>query len=223
MVTIIHSLNYKNKLILKTKLSPEKYLMQQDKKLRALIMYFGESSFKAEKRQPFDALARAVIGQQLSTSAAQSITQKIVSVHGKRPFKPEIFLAIDEVTLRGCGISGGKIKAIYGVAKACLLNELTIKSFKSLDDKQALDKLTSYWGIGNWTAEIFMMFTLKRMDVLALGDVGLQRAHSILYPESNSLEETAEKWRPYRAIAAGYLWKFLDNPETHEQIFSKLK
>jgi len=75
--------------------------MQQDKKLRALIRFFGKSNFLAEKRQPFDALARAVIGQQLSTSAAKSITQRIVSVHEKRPFKPQFCLALDKVTLKG--------------------------------------------------------------------------------------------------------------------------
>ena len=208
---------------MKSQLSPEEYLIKQDKRLGSLIKFFGESNFAVEKRQPFDSLAKAVIGQQLSTSAAQSITQRIVSIHGKRPFKPEKFLAIDDPTFRGCGISGGKIKTIKGIAEACLRNELTINSFKPLDDQQALEKLTSYWGIGNWTAEIFMMFTLKRMDVLALGDVGLQRAHAILYPDSKSLEHTAENWRPYRAIAAGYLWKFLDTPDCHPKILTKQK
>lgn len=197
--------------------------MKQDKKLGKLIFLFGKSNFASEKRQPFDALTKAVIGQQLSTSAATSITNRVIAIHGKRPFKPEKILAINTEILRACGIANSKIKAIKGIAEACLRNELTINSFKLLDDKQALEKLTSYWGIGTWTAEIFMMFTLKRTDVLALGDVGLQRAHGILYPDSKSLEHTAESWRPYRAIAASYLWKFLDTPDSHPKILSKLK
>jgi DNA-3-methyladenine glycosylase II len=204
-------------------ITAEDFLMKQDKKLSKLISLFGKSSFALEKRQPFDALTKAVIGQQLSTSAATSITNRVIAIHGKRPFMPEKILAIDTETLRACGIANSKIKTIKGIAEACLRDELTIKSFKLLDDKQALEKLTSYWGIGNWTAEIFMMFTLKRMDVLALGDVGLQRSHAILYPDSKSLEHTAENWRPYRAIAAGYLWKFLDNPNCHPKILTKQK
>jgi DNA-3-methyladenine glycosylase II len=203
-------------------ISPEAFLKKQDKKLQKLIVYFGKSNFAVEKREPFDSLARTVIGQQLSTSAAQSITKRIVSLHGRRPFKPNKFLAIEDSALRTCGIAGSKIRTIRGIAEACLRNELTLASFTNLDDKQAVERLTSYWGIGNWTAEIFMMFTLKRMDVLALGDVGLQRAHAILYPKSKSLEHTAENWRPYRAIAAGYLWQFLDNPDCHPKILDTI-
>jgi DNA-3-methyladenine glycosylase II len=203
--------------------SAEDFLMKRDQKLKKLIRLFGKSSLDFEKREPFDALTKAVIGQQLSTSAATSIANRVIAIHGKRPFKPEKILAIDTETLRACGLANSKIKTIKGVAEACLRNELTINSFKPLDDQQALEKLTSYWGIGNWTAEIFMMFTLKRMDVLALGDVGLQRAHAILYPDSKSLEHTAENWRPYRAIAAGYLWKFLDTPDCHPKILTKQK
>jgi DNA-3-methyladenine glycosylase II len=100
-------------------------------------------------------------------------------------------------------------------------NQIDDAYSNTLMDEEVLKKLTSYWGIGPWTADIFMMFCLKRFDTLALGDVGLQRAHRIIYPKALSLDCTSQKWRPYRAIAASYLWKFLDNPECHQAIFKR--
>jgi DNA-3-methyladenine glycosylase II len=203
-------------------LSSTEYLRQKDKKLGKIISYFGVSVAKIQKREPFDALVRGIISQQLSNSVSRSIEAKIIEIHGKRPFRPDVTLTIENQQLRECGISNSKIKAIKGIANACLRNELTIESFAGLTDEDALKKLTSYWGIGPWTADIFMMFCLKRLNVLALGDAGLQRAHQLIYPRAKSLEITSQKWEPYRALAACYLWKFLDNPECHKTIFKKL-
>jgi DNA-3-methyladenine glycosylase II len=200
-------------------MTPESYLKKQDKKLAKLIEYFGEIDFIHKKREPFDALTKSIISQQLSNSASNSITERIIKLHGKRPFKADKFIILEDNVLRECGISNNKIKAIKGIAKAALNKELSLSSFKSLTDDEVLLKLTSYWGVGNWTAEIFMMFCLKRLDTFAFGDVGLQRAHKIIYPKAVSLEKTSEKWRPYRAVAAGYLWSFLDSPDAQVNIF----
>ena len=195
--------------------------MQQDKKLGRLITIFGCADIGRGKRDPFDALARAVIGQQLSTAAAGSITNKIESIHGKRPFKPAKFLSLSTDRLRTCGISNSKIRTVTGIAEACIAGDISHKAFARLDDGEVLQKLTSYWGIGKWTAEIFMMYGLKRLDTLALGDGGLIRAHRLLYPNSKSLELTSQKWRPYRAVAAWYLWRFLDNPDCHKEVLGR--
>jgi len=205
----------------KPTLSPTKYLSQKDKRLGKIISHFGSSIAKIQKREPFDTLARAIISQQLSNSASKSIEKRIVGIHGKRPFQPDLILSIMDEQLRECGMSNGKIKAIKGVANACLRGELTIDSFKRLLDEEVQKKLTSYWGVGPWTADIFMMFCLKRLDTFALGDVGLLRAHKMIYPRAASLEITSQKWRPYRAIAASYLWKFLDNPDSQQEIFKQ--
>jgi DNA-3-methyladenine glycosylase II len=201
--------------------SPEAFLMQQDKKLARLIAIFGCANIGREKREPFDALARAVIGQQLSTAAAGSIVKRIESIHGKRPFKPARFLALGTDRLGACGISNSKIKAVTGIAEACIAGDISHKAFDRLDDGEVFEKLTSYWGVGKWTAEIFMMYGLNRLDTLALGDGGLIRAHRILYPNSKSLELTSQKWRPYRAVAAWYLWRFLDNPDCHKEVLGR--
>lgn len=198
--------------------SPEAFLAQQDKKLGRLISIFGYANIGKEKRELFDGLARAVIGQQLSTAAAGSISKRIESIHGKRPFKPERFLVLGTDQLRACGISNSKIKTVTGIAEACIAGEISHKAFAQLDDGEVLQKLTSYWGVGKWTAEVFMMYGLNRLDTLAVGDGGLIRAHRILYPNSKNLELTSQKWRPYRAVAAWYLWRFLDNPECHKEV-----
>lgn len=200
---------------------PETFLMQQDKKLARLIAIFGYANIGNEKREPFDGLARAVIGQQLSTAAANSIVKRIESIHGKRPFKPARFLSLGTGQLRACGISNSKIRTVTGIAEACIAGDISRRVFAQLDDGEVLQKLTSYWGVGNWTAEIFMMYGLNRLDTLALGDGGLIRAHRILYPNSKSLELTSQKWRPYRAVAAWYLWRFLDNPDCHKEVLGR--
>jgi len=207
------------KTVNSAKLSPEEYLKKQDKLLGKLISAFGSSNHTKEKRIIFDSLAKTVISQQLSNSASKSIAKRMKDLHGKGPFKPEKFLELNDESLRACGISYNKIRTIKGIAEACLKKELTYIVFNKLNDEAVLKKLTLYWGIGNWTAEIFMMFCLKRYDVLPLGDTALHRAHKALYPKAQCLEETAEKWRPYRAIASTYLWKFIDNPQIHDQIF----
>jgi DNA-3-methyladenine glycosylase II len=197
------------------------YLTKKDRMLGKIISHFGPSVAKIQKREPFDALSRAIISQQLSNSASKSIENKIVKIHGKRPFQSNLILSLEDEQLRECGISRGKIKAIKGIAVACFKKELTLKSFEKISDEEVLKKLTSYWGIGPWTADIFMMFCLKRLDTLALGDAGLQRAHRIIYPKALSLDCTSQQWRPYRAIAASYLWKFLDDPECHQTILKR--
>ena len=201
--------------------SPETFLAQQDKKIGKLISIFGDANIGREKREPIDALARAVIGQQLSTAAAGSIVNRIISIHGKRPFKPARFLALGIDRLRACGISNSKIRTIAGIAEACIAGDISHSAFEQLDDREVVQKLTSYWGVGNWTAEIFMMYGLNRLDALALGDGGLIRAHRMLYPNSKNLETTSQKWRPYRAVAAWYLWRFLDNPDSHQEVLGR--
>lgn len=194
------------------------YLITKDSVLAKLIFYFGQSPLIKERREPFDSLARAIISQQLSNSATKSITDRLIKIHGPQPFLASKFIALSDDLLRTCGISLGKIKAIKGVAQATLNGELSINSFNDLSDTETKKMLTSYWGVGPWTAEMFMIFCLHRLDIIALNDAGLKRAHTILYPYAKSLEHTAENWRPFRAYAGSYLWKFLDTPECQEII-----
>ncbi len=205
----------------KAVLNPEKYLMRQDAVLKKLIPIFGDYPVQPAKKEIFDSLMRVVIGQQLSTAAANSIVNKIEVAHGKRPFAAAKFSVITAENLRVCGLSASKIKTITGIAQACITGELSRERLEALDDEQVFKRLTAYWGIGSWTAEIFMMYSLARMDTLALGDAGLIRAHKLLYPDAKNLELSAQNWRPYRAVAAWYLWRFLDHPECHAQVLQR--
>ena len=188
------------------------YLSKQDKILKKLIKIFGEYELKT-KKYPFDSLVKTVISQQLSGSAGNTITSRVENLHGKRPFKSDRILSLNLDELKSCGVSKSKIKTIIGLAEADIRGELSKKRLDKLSDEEVIEVLTSYWGIGKWTSEIFLMFTLGRLDVLANNDVGLERSHSILYPDSPSIQVTSEKWKPYRTIASWYLWKFIDNQE----------
>ena len=204
------------------KKSPESFLSENDNILGELISLFGECPVCRQERELFDSLATAIISQQLSSSASIGISKKIQSLHGRRPFKAAQFLELSDNQLSSCGLSKNKIKSIKGIAKACIREEITKNVFASLDDEAVVEKLTSYYGVGRWTAEIFMMCCLQRTDMIAFGDVGLKRAHNLLYPNSENLRQTSEKWRPYRAVAAWYLWKFIDNTDCHNEVLKKV-
>jgi DNA-3-methyladenine glycosylase II len=198
---------------------PHSYLSNQDKTLKKLIQIFGECKL-TPKKFPFDSLVKTVVSQQLSNSASNTITSRIENIHGKRPFKSDKILSLKFDELKLCGVSSNKIKTITGLAEADLRGELSKKKLDKLSDEEVIRALTSYWGIGRWTSEIFLMFTLGRLDVLANNDAGLERSHRILYPDSLSIQITSEKWKPFRTIASWYLWKFIDNPEMCKDIES---
>jgi len=199
---------------------PEDVLASKDEIMAKLISFYGNSKIVDEKRDLFDGLMKSIISQQLSNKASSTITLNIENIHGGRPFKPEKILGIEDIKLRQCGISYGKIKSIKGVADACISNELSMQLLATMTDDEVYKKLTSFWGIGSWTAEIFMMFGLKRLDVLAKNDAGLIRAHKKLYPNSPSIEITSINWSPYKAVAAWYLWKYLDSDQQDQ--FNKI-
>jgi DNA-3-methyladenine glycosylase II len=197
--------------------NPHIYLSNQDKTMEKLIKIFGEFELKP-KKYPFDSLVKTVISQQLSGSASDKITSRIVNIHGKRPFKSDIVLSLKFDDLKSCGVSTSKIKTIFGLAEADTRGDLSKRRLNQLSDEEVIEVLTSYWGIGRWTSEIFLMFTLGRLDVLANNDAGLERSHRILYPDSPSIQITSESWKPFRTIASWYLWKFIDNPEMCKEL-----
>jgi len=206
---------------MKKESTPESFLSDNDNILGELVNIFGECPLCQQQSEPFDSLTSAIISQQLSSSASVGISTKIQSLHGKRPFNAAQFIKLNDKQLSNCGLSKNKIKSIKGIAEACIREEITKAVFESLNDEAVVEKITGYYGVGKWTAEIFMMFCLQRTDMIAFGDAGLKRAHKLLYPNSENLQQTAEMWRPYRAIAAWYLWKFIDNTDCHDKVLKK--
>ncbi|QWD02856.1 DNA-3-methyladenine glycosylase 2 family protein [Polynucleobacter paneuropaeus] len=195
---------------------PEEVLASKDKIMAKLISFYGNSKIVDEKRDLFDGLMQSIISQQLSNKASSTISLNLENIHGSRPFKPEKILSIEDIRIRQCGISYAKIRSIKSLADSCLKNELSMQLLEAMTDDEVYKKLTSYWGIGSWTAEIFMMFGLKRLNVLAKNDAGLIRAHKKLYPNSPSIEFTSINWSPYKAVAAWYLWKYLDSDQQEQ-------
>ena len=178
-------------------------------------------SFPVEPRLPyFNTLARTVIFQQLATGAAQTIYGR-VKVLGPNPRRfptPAELLSIPDEKLRGAGLSRSKLKAIQSLAERVESGELKLRSLSHLPDEEVTRQITAVWGLGEWSAQMFLLFHLGRLDVFAPGDLGLQGGIKILdgldeRPTSAAAQERAEVWAPLRSVASWYLWRLKDGGE----------
>ena len=190
----------------------EEYLAEQDKILAGVI-----SANTALVLEPplgyFEALVRSIISQQISVKAAASIRGRLIT---ETDLVPEKILNLGEAQVKAIGLSGQKTKYLKDLAAHFIENPAVFDHLDSLPDDEVIAELTSVKGIGVWTAQMFLMFTLQRPDVFAPGDRGLQLAMIKLYglPETTKpieYEEFAVRWQPYRTIASLHLWKSLDN------------
>ncbi|HUD19522.1 MAG TPA: DNA-3-methyladenine glycosylase [Patescibacteria group bacterium] len=160
-------------------------------------------------------LCEAIINQQLSDKAAATIFGRFVLLFPKKTLLPEVLLQIPEEKIRGVGTSWSKVHFLQSLAKSVVANEIRLDSLKSLSDEEVIRELTKLKGIGPWTAEMFLMFSLGRPDVFSFGDVGLRRAIQKLYqlkkePSDRQMKQLSKKWSPYRTYAARILWRSLD-------------
>jgi DNA-3-methyladenine glycosylase II len=172
------------------------------------------------RRRPADvygALVRAITGQQLSVKAAQAIYGRLTARFGGRTPTPAELLADDPDELRAAaGLSRAKVASLRSLAEHVLDGELELDRLARLDDGEVMRTLVAVKGIGEWTAHMFLMFTLGRPDVLATGDQGIRNAVMRAYglaapPQPAALTDLAEPWRPYRTRACLYLWRSLAN------------
>jgi DNA-3-methyladenine glycosylase II len=190
----------------------EKVLAKNDAKLGKLIA--GQSLQKREQRSDyFAALCRASIGQQVSTHAAAAIYGRFEAAS---KLQPEKVLNLSEEKIKTIGLSGQKTKYLRDLARHFVDDPNVYDHLNNLSDENVIEELTAVKGIGVWTAQMFLMFTLLRPDVFAPDDAGLQRAMCRLYawqnvPPRAQLEKVAETWRPYRTIASWHLWQSLRN------------
>lgn len=163
-------------------------------------------------------LVDSIISQQLSGKAAATIFGRLKKLFKEEHINPKELLKIDDQKIREAGISFSKIKYIKGIAQEIINNKLDLKSFESLADEEVIGELIKLKGVGQWTAEMFLMFTLGRTDVFSSGDLGLQNAIIKHYklkskPTKDELLKISEKWSPYRTIASRILWKTLESKE----------
>jgi DNA-3-methyladenine glycosylase II len=192
----------------------ERHLAKADPIMKRLIAKHGHCPIAEREFQPFHMLANSIISQQLSTKAAATIKQRVGELVGV-PFQTSKVLSIAPEKLRGVGLSQAKTRYIRELAAHVNDGRLDFEAIIALDDEAVIEKLIIVPGIGRWTAEMFLLFGLKRLDVLAVGDAGLQRAARILYGKKRKSEtllpRVAEIWRPYRSIASWYLWRSLES------------
>ena len=188
----------------------EGHLLKSDRVMAKLVRTHGNCKLDARTLQPFHALTTAIISQQLSTKAAATIATR-VALLAPRPFAPAALLAVAPEALRAAGLSSAKARYIHELARWIEDGRLNFAQIRKLGDEAAIAALTELPGIGRWTAEMFLIFTLKRPDVLSLGDAGLVRAVRQLYGETAQMHHIAERWQPYRSVACWYLWRHLDN------------
>ena len=197
--------------------------MGADKVMKRLMEERGpidpEEDRRGSRPNPYEALARAIVGQQLSTKAAASIWKRVVKVLGGKTPKPRQLLAADPQELRDAGLSWAKVGFLQDLAEKVETGEVDLKALKKLSDEDVIAELTEIKGIGRWTAEMFLMFHLARPDVISTGDLGIRRAMQIGYgveelPGPTDMEKIAESWRPHRTLACLYLWRSLDNAPT---------
>ncbi len=187
--------------------------LKQCRYLGKLVKQHGHSQYDPTTRDPFDTLISSIISQQLSVKAANTIDGRVRTLVGKK-YRPAPILKQSHQALRECGLSNRKVEYIQGIAKAVSTRKLSFGRLKKANDDEIMEKLIELRGVGQWTAEMFMIFSLGRMDIFSSLDVGLQRGMRILFddPEMDiaTMEAKAERWQPYRSIASLYLWKLVD-------------
>ncbi|HEU4977606.1 MAG TPA: DNA-3-methyladenine glycosylase [Solirubrobacteraceae bacterium] len=165
----------------------------------------------------YGALLRAIVGQQLSTTAARAIYGRLVERFGGRTPSPQQLLDDDPEEMRpAVGLSRAKVASLRSLAEHVISGELELERVAELPDEELIAELVAVKGIGVWTAHMFLMFQLERPDVLAVGDLGIRRAVERAYglpalPDADELTALAEPWRPYRSAACRLLWHSLDN------------
>ena len=190
--------------------------------MAALIDDFGGPlpEDRDDRGRPADlygALVRTIAGQQLSVLAARAIWTKLLAYFDGRVPTPEEILAEDPETLRAAaGFSRAKVVYLRSLAEHVLAGELELERLAELPDDEVIRALTAVKGIGEWSSHMFLMFTLHRPDVLAVGDLGVRNAAMRAYdlpapPKAAELEALAEPWRPHRTRACLYLWRSLEN------------
>ncbi|MDG7049955.1 MAG: DNA-3-methyladenine glycosylase 2 family protein [Nitrososphaerota archaeon] len=187
--------------------------LRKDRKLAKIIDLVGEFNLSLTKN-PYESLVEAIITQQLSAKAADSISTRFRAIYGKFP-KPADVVGTSDAKLRKAGLSYMKVSYIKDLSKKVESKEIRLSYMKNLSDEEVIVQLTQVKGIGRWTAEMFLIFSLGRLDVLPVGDLGLRKGIKNLYsleelPEKEQIERIAEKWRPYRSVATWYLWRSQD-------------
>ncbi len=192
-----------------------RHLKKSDPVLRRLIERIGP--YKITYREPdFQTLVRSIVFQQLSGKAARTIFERLVGKVGSNPLTPEGVLSLNPKQMRKLGLSRQKASYVRDLAGRTRSGEINFSGLRDLPDQEVIARLTRVKGVGVWSAQMFLLFALRRFNVLPTGDLGVRSAIRKVYrfadlPEPAEIEKLAEKWRPYCSVASWYLWRSLDD------------
>ena len=193
-----------------------KHLKQEDEKMGRLIAEFEKPEFKKDSDY-FEALVRAIVYQQLSGKAAATIYKRFKDLFTKNKYpSPSMVMERSHEELRSVGLSNQKASYIHNIANEFYAGTVP-KDIDTIGDNEVIECLTKIKGVGPWTAEMFLMFTLNRPDVFPVTDLGIQKGFQLFFqldklPRPDQMIKNAEPWRPYRTLASWYLWRLVEGP-----------
>mgnify|MGYP001250440171 FL=1 len=194
-----------------------RHLSHADKRIEKLIDKFGPPNFNLMNNY-YESLIRSIVYQQLSGKAASIIYERFLDLFVFDIYpEPKDILAVSIETLRSSGLSYQKVNYIRDLSEKWQDGTMNLTDIDSMTDEEISSELIKVKGIGQWTADMFLMFTLGRPDVFPFGDLGIQKGVMNLtnmnrLPTQKEMERKTKKWQPYRTVAAWYLWKLVDGP-----------
>ncbi len=207
-VSILKSLSEMNKAMV--------FLKNIDNDLAKVIDLEGVCRLKIDKKNSYFALLEAIAGQQLHAKAAHAILNRLKSLNSGKLPTPQFLLHLDQNQLRACGFSFRKIESLHALALATIENRVpTYEEALTLSDQDIMDRLIILPGIGRWTIEMFLIFTLGRLDIMPVDDFGVREGWRLCknfdeQPKPKLLKVYTQSWSPYRTIGAWYLWCIAD-------------
>lgn len=200
-------------------LAAGRHLAKADPVMRQLVQRCPPCPLGRRERDPFHVLCTSIISQQLSTRAADAIQLRLMSALGAHPhLEPGHLVGASPEQMRACGLSNAKVKWLRTLGEVVSTGAFSFARLDQLDDEAAIAELDALPGIGRWTAEMFLIFAMNRLDVFAMDDVGLRRSVNQLYGKGRRLSDRrtlaiTRVWSPYRSVASWYLWRVAD-PDT---------
>ena len=191
--------------------------LRRDAVLKRVIRQVGPFTLKPVQRQPYEALVRAIAHQQVHGRAAEAILGRFIALCPEPGFPtPESVLALTPEAMRGAGLSANKVLAIRDIAEKAALGVIPNRAAaRRLSDEVLIERLVALRGVGRWTVEMLLIFTLGRADILPVDDFGVREGYRVAaglreQPKPKALAEIGEAWAPFRTTAAWYLWRAAD-------------
>lgn len=198
----------------------ERHLARRCPVMKRLIKTYPRCTIGQSRLDPFHVLCTSIISQQLSVKAADTIQARVATAvlagaTKKGWFTPAHFVEAEHEILRAAGLSNAKARWLVGIARLVHSGEFSFAKLRHMDDESAIAALDALPGIGRWTAEMYLMFALARLDIFSLGDVGLRNGVNRLFNDGGKLDDeatlaVAARWAPYRSIASWYLWRAME-------------